>query len=396
MESYSEHVSEPQDGVQSLESTDPTSFGQSSFSDALDRAFAGLESGETSDQEDDQGYEEETEEGYEETEEGYEDEPEEGYEETEEGYEEDPTDQLSDDTDWTPKAARRFQQLKEELKGSRKELDDLRQLSKEQESRLEELSAIAESEDIAQMQTRIDEYERDRMFANLETSRAYREAVDEPIQLLVAQADQIADKYGIDAGALIDVFTLEDSESQDERISEILPHASDRDKAKIYRILEEINPILEKRQKLYEHVAEATYESEMLDEAQRKQELAERARLRANVTQNVVDRIIEKVPFVNSLEGVDFAAIKNKAASIDPSVIHPVDFAYNAISAQLFPTIVREYVGLRKELDHLTDKLAEYESAEPKISGGSGNGRSPRSGVQDGGFVDAINRAFGG
>jgi hypothetical protein len=97
------------------------------------------------------------------------------------------------------------------------------------------------------------------------------------------------------------------------------------------------------------------------------------------------------------LEGLDLNAIQNKASSVDPTVIHPVDFAYNAVSAQLLPTIVREYVGLRKEIESLTDKLAEYETAEPKLSGGSPNSpkRSGSSG-SEGGFVDAINRAFGG
>jgi hypothetical protein len=77
-------------------------------------------------------------------------------------------------------------------------------------------------------------------------------------------------------------------------------------------------------------------------------------------------------------------------------VIHPVDFAYNAVSAQLLPTIVREYVGLRKEIESLTDKLAEYETAEPTISSGSSaKAQRPTSGGE-GGFVDAINRAFGG
>ena len=308
--------------------------------------------------------------------------------------EEDPLEQLTEEVDWTPKAANRFKQLKEELTGSRSELDQLRQLSKEQEAKLQELSAIAENRDIEQLQSRIAEYEQERMFTNLEQTTAYQESVTKPLGFLMSQADQIADKYEIDANALIDVLALDDAEQQDERLSEILPHASDRDKARIYRIIEEINPILERRKLLFDNVEEAAKEASMLEEVKQKQELAERVQLRQNVTRNVVERITEKLPFVKTIEGIDINAIQNKAASIDPTVIHPVDFAYNAVSAQLLPTIVREYVGLRKEIEALTDKLAEYDNAEPKMSGSTSSG--PKRSGGEGNFIDAINRAFGG
>lgn len=316
-------------------------------------------------------------------------------EQVSESVEEDPLEQLTEEVDWTPKAANRFKQLKEELKGSRSELEQLRQLSKEQESKLQELSAIAENKDIEQLQSRIAEYEQERMFTNLEQTTAYQEAVTKPLGALMEQADQIADKYEIDSNALIDVLALDDPEKQDERLSELLPHASDRDKARIYRIVEEINPILERRKSLFDNVEEAAKEAALLEETRQKQDLAERARLRDNVTRNVVERITEKLPFVKTLDGIDINAIQSKASSVDPTVIHPVDFAYNAVSAQLLPTIVREYVGLRKEIESLTDKLAEYENAEPKMSGATGSSKRS-SGGTDGGFVDAINRAFGG
>ena len=311
--------------------------------------------------------------------------------------EQDPLEQLTEEVDWTPKAANRFKQLKEELKGSRSELDQLRQLSKEQESKLQELVAIAENKDIEQLQYRIAEYEQEKMFTNLEQTTAYQEAVSKPLATLMEQADQIADKYDIDSNSLIDVLALDDADAQDEKLSELLPNASDRDKARIYRIIEEINPILERRKTLFDNVEEAAKEAALLEETRQKHNLVERARLRDNVTRNVMERITEKLPFVKTLEGLDLNAIQNKASSVDPTVIHPVDFAYNAVSAQLLPTIVREYVGLRKEIESLTDKLAEYETAEPKLSGGSPNSpkRSGSSG-SEGGFVDAINRAFGG
>jgi hypothetical protein len=381
MDTHSESVSETP-AVEQI----PDAFEANSFEAALNAAFSNLESNSKEAEikpEPEEISEESAEQELEKTEEPV--------------AEEDPLEQLTEEVEWTPKAANRFKQLKEELKGSRSELDQLRQLSKEQESKLQELSAIAENKDIEQLQSRIAEYEQERMFTNLEQTTAYQEAVTKPLASLMEQADQIADKYEIDSNSLIDVLALDDADAQDEKLSELLPNASDRDKARIYRIIEEINPILGRRKTLFDNVEEAAKEAALLEETKQKQEIADRARLRENVTRNVVDRITEKLPFVKTLEGLDIRAIQNKAASVDPTVIHPVDFAYNAVSAQLLPTIVREYVGLRKEIESLTDKLAEYETAEPKLSGGSPNNPKRSGSVgSEVGFVDAINRAFGG
>lgn len=380
------HTSEPVSEAPAVEEL-PNASEPSSFADALDAAFAKLDFSSSAVSEEPKQVEPKEEPEAQETEQVE-------AEQAEPTSEEDPLEQLTEEVDWTPKAANRFKQLKEELKGSRSELEQLRQLSKEQEAKLQELSAIAENKDIEQLQSRIAEYEQERMFTNLEQTTAYQEAVTKPLASLMEQADQIADKYEVDANALIDILALDDPEAQDERLSEILPNASDRDKARIYRIIEEINPILERRKSLYDNVEEAAREAALLEETRQKQELAERARLRDNVTRNVVDRVVEKLPFIKTIDGIDINSIQSKAASTDPSVIHPVDFAYNAVSAQLLPAIVKEYVGLRKEIEVLTDKLAEFESAEPKMSGASGGQRSATGG--DGNFIDAINRAFGG
>jgi DNA repair exonuclease SbcCD ATPase subunit len=378
MDTHSEPVSESP-AVEQL----PDAFEANSFEAALNAAFNNLENG---------GQQEPANEPVEEVSADAEEPA-----QTETVVDEDPLEQLTEEVDWTPKAANRFKQLKEELKGSRSELEQLRQLSIEQEAKLQELSAIAENKDIEQLQSRLAEYEQERMFTNLEQTTAYQEAVTKPLASLMEQADQIADKYEIDGNSLIDVLALDDADMQDEKLSELLPNASDRDKARIYRIIEEINPILERRKVLFDNVEEAAKEAALLEETRQKQELAERAQLRHNVTRNVVERITEKLPFVKTIDGIDINAIQTKAASVDPTVIHPVDFAYNAVSAQLLPTIVREYVGLRKEIEALTDKLAEYETAEPSISSGSpAKSGGARSSGSTGGFIDAIDRAFGG
>jgi hypothetical protein len=309
----------------------------------------------------------------------------------------DPIESLTDNIgdEWTPKAANRFKELKTELKTNRSELDMLRQQSTEYQSKIQELTGLVENKDVEQLQERLAQYEQQQALTNLEQTPAYHQAVSQPLEALVEQADQIADKYEVDSDALIDVLSLDDPQEQEEQLSELMPNASDRDKAKIYRIMEDIDPILQRREHLYSNADAALAEAKQLEQQQQAASAADNAQLRQNITRNVVERVQQKLPFLSGIEGLDMSAIQQKASETDPSVLHPVDHAYNAVSAQVFPTVVRQYLEMRKEVESLTDRLAEYTDAEPAMSGQT---RAPltRAGVSDtASFEERVNAALG-
>ena len=309
----------------------------------------------------------------------------------------DPIENLTEDIgdEWTPKAANRFKELKTELKTNRSELEQLRQQSAEYESKIQELTGLAENKDVEQLQERLAEYEQQQALSNLEQTQAYQQAVSQPLEALVEQADQIADKYEVDSDALIDVLSLDDPQEQEEQLSELLPNASDRDKAKIYRIMEDIDPIIQRREQLYENADAALAEAKQLEEQQSAAAAAENAQLRQNITKNVVERVQQKLPFLKGIEGLNMSAIQQKASETDPTVLHPVDHAYNAVSAQVFPTVVRQYLEMRKEVESLTDRLAEYEDAEPAMSGQT-KAPAAGAGVSDSAsFEERVNAALG-
>lgn len=307
-----------------------------------------------------------------------------------------PIEQLTDDIgdDWTPKAANRFKQLKDELKNNRSELEMLRSKTTEYESKIQELTGLTESKDYEQLQAKLAEYEQQKMFTDLENTTAYQQAVTQPLAALMEQADIIADKYEIDSDTLIDIIALDDSDMQEERLAELLPNASDRDKAKIFRIMEEVEPILQRRQKMFENADQAMAEAKLIEEQNQRQEAARRAQFRENIARNVVERVQQKLPFLSGFEGLDMSTVQKRAAESDPTTIHAVDHAYNAVSAQLLPAIVKQYVSLQKEIGHLTDRLAEYENAEPTMSGASKDSRS--SAPTSGSFEERVNAALSG
>jgi hypothetical protein len=312
--------------------------------------------------------------------------------------ESDPIEDLTEDIgdDWTPKAAHRFKELKTELKTNRSELEQLRQQSKEYESKIQELTGLVENKDVEQLQSKLAEYEQQQALSNLEQTQAYQTAVSEPLAYLVEQADQIADKYEVDPDALVDIISLDDPQEQEEQLAELLPNASDRDKARIFRIMEEVDPIIQRREQLYQNADAALAEAKQLEEQQLAANAAEQAQLRQNVTRNVVERVQQKLPFLKGIEGLDMQAIQQKAAETDPSVLHPVDHAYNAVSAQVFPTVVRQYLEMRKEVETLTDRLAEYEDAEPAMSGQTKASSVTGSGLSDDmTFEQRVNAALG-
>ena len=305
----------------------------------------------------------------------------------------DPLDNLTDEVeDWTPKAANRFKELKGELKSSQSELESLRQTVAEQQSKIDEMSGLVENRDIDKLQETLTNYEYEKAFDNLEETVAYQQSITEPLNALMDRASQIGDHYEVDSDTVIDILSLDDAVEQDAAIQQYFPNASDRDKAALYRVIDEIDPILEKRQNLYENVEQALNEANLLEEQRINSEKAAEAKHRADVTKNVVTRVGEKLPFLGGVDGLDMSAIQQKVAEIDPDLVHPVDFAYNAVAAQLLPVIVKQYISSRKDVDGLMDKLASYEDAEPTMSGTpSSDSTSPNRELS---FEEAISAAL--
>ena len=306
----------------------------------------------------------------------------------------DSLEQLSEDVgdEWTPKAANRFKQLKTELKSNRSELEQLQQTVKQQEQQISEMKGLTESEDLDQMKERIAEFERIQAVENLEGTQAYVEAVSEPLDKVFGTLNDLAEKYDVDPDHILDALDHETTEEQDEKIAELFYGASDRDKVKVYKAIEEIDPILERREELHQNAEDALNEAKYLEEQKSNAVAAEELKQRQAVTDNVVDRVLEKLPFLNGLE-TDMDAVKEKAFTTSPDVIHPVDYAYNAVAAQLLPKIVKEYFQTLKENDSLTDRLADFEGAEPNISGRGPDGSTRPSSDLD--FASAIEAALG-
>jgi len=297
--------------------------------------------------------------------------------------------------DWTPQAAKRFKELKSELKTIKSRAEELESLAAQKDSRLQELEALANNPEYQQLQDRIQQYEQQMMLTNLESTAAYKAQIEEPLSNLVSAADAIAEKYQIDSNSLLDAIAQNDEATQEELLTELLANASDRDKFKVYNIIEAIKPILEQRETLRQNAEAALLEAQEL-EAERNQYLArERAQSRQQAATAVADKLKSKLTFLSGMEGVDLSALAKEAAEVDPSALDPVNATYQVMSAKLLPKMAAQYVALQREVEALTERLAEYDRSTPRAGGGSTSGFTPQA--ADGkSFLDAVTAAFGG
>jgi hypothetical protein len=304
-------------------------------------------------------------------------------------------DSIEEPKNWTPEAARRFKELKSELKTYRTRTEELEQAISQKEHRLQELQAIADNPENQELQKRISEYESQMLVSKLENSHAYKTLVDEPLSNLVEEADSISQKYSLDPDALINAISESDEAAQDELLSELLVNVSDRDKIRVYKIIEEVHPILQHRDVLRKNAEAALREAEELDNQRQQQTLAQRAQQRREAASVVADKLKSKLTFLANVDGVDLSTIAKEAAELEPSTLDPVTGTYQAIAAKLLPKMAVQYMGLQKEIDTLTERLAEFDRAVPKAGGGSLNTSGTPTTADGKSFLDAVTAAFG-
>ena len=302
---------------------------------------------------------------------------------------------LEEPKDWTPQAAKRFKELKSELKTYRSRAEELEQTVSQKESRLQELQALADNPEYQQLQERIAEYEQQMLVSKLESSHAYKTLVEQPLANLVQEADGIAEKYSLDSNTLIEAIAEGDEAAQEEQLSELLANASDRDKFRVYKIIEEVRPILEQRRVLQEHAEAALREAEELDSQRQQQSLIERVQQRQEAANAVADKLKNKLTFLSGVEGVDLTVLAKEAAELEPSTLDPVTGTYQAMAAKLLPKMAAQYMNLQKEIDTLTERLAEFDRAAPKAGGGSLNTSGTPTMPDGKSFLDAVTAAFG-
>lgn len=300
-----------------------------------------------------------------------------------------------DDTaGWTPKAAATFKKSKVALSKARSDLASARSELSETKSRLTEIESTVDNPDVDDLRDKVKDYEQMALMSNVEKSSAFQSMVTEPLTELVSESDEIAKRNDIDPDALIEAITTEDISERKEALSEILSSADDEDRYKVYSITEKIKPIFDRRNAIYENIEAASAEAEEIETANQKRETAESLRARQKAAKAVGDRIVERMPFLDDIEGLSMEPVVEEAGLTDPASLDPVKASYNAIGAKIMPRLAAEVLRLQRENDALTGQLAEYEETEPGAGGGSAASKR-KTGASAGDFLSAVSSQLG-
>lgn len=290
------------------------------------------------------------------------------------------------------KAGRRFKQLKNELRQTSTDLEQVRSQLQDRERLIEELEA--RTKDSKEVEDTIAQYEKALAITKLESTKAYQTEIQEPMVRLVETAEEIANKYDIDSDDLIEILAYSDRDKQDDALDELLQGVKERDKLAIYALAEQVPAIVARKQLLSDNAAAALAELEQLDSEYAKQEAAKSYELRHQAAQQVHDKLISKVPFLKTIEDLDFSNVTKRAGDTDFDGLDLHNKVYSKIAGDVFPKIVREFASLRSELEEALDELESFKKSSSKTGGGaaSGNGQTTRV---SGSFLDAINAAMG-
>lgn len=308
---------------------------------------------------------------------------------------EDPLSELDDHKEWTPQAARRFKEIKASEKAAKAQLAELQTQLTQRESRLQELEALANDPKVQELTSKAAEYEQTLLLRDLENSSAYKSLVRAPLERITGEIDALAAKYSISGDDLIDVVVMEDEAAQDERLGELLANASDRDKRKIYKLIEETQPVLAQRASLHANAQEAMAELNELERQRDQMTLVERSQQRATAASEVAKRIEKSLPFLTSFEGVDLTALAKEAGETDYGKLDPAIGTYNTMAGKLLPKLANNYRALQRELASVVEQLAEYDrTGSPLARGGSPDPVTGRRGGDNISFADAIEAAF--
>lgn len=302
-----------------------------------------------------------------------------------------------DTSKWTPEQAYAFKTVKGQLKELKPRVSELEQQIAEKDARVKELEAVSSGDEVANLKKQIEDYEKRLVVSDLENSVVYQEQIAKPIEDLVSEINSFADRHNLNPRDITDAINLPDAAAQDERLGELLTGIGDRERKRVYDVIDVMDSVMERRQRIMENAEAAAAEAKALEEEREKASLVERAAERRQAATQVAAKVGEKLPFLSEMEGLDLKGIADEVAGVDPSALDAVKHSYHAISAKLLPHLAKRVVAAEQERESLLEQLAAYKSSAPSAGGPSGGAAvSDGSDVnEDESMLDAINRRLG-
>lgn len=254
------------------------------------------------------------------------------------------------------KAARRFKELKTQLKELKKAASTKQpaavsgELPAEIKTELETLrSQAAEVEGLRQ---RNQELLRVNDEVAVRESPEFIAAIVQPINDMNAVIAQMAEAAGVDVKALIDIVIEQDIVVQDKALEQVQSRLGPRMAGRLERLSDDYKAITHKSTKMLAEAPKTLATSRQQREAEAQAEKQLQVTAFKSATEESFKTYAARVPGFTDSSGAltDIAkATLAKTATIDPSTLAPSDLGYMAFCANAFPEARREIVRLQKE-----------------------------------------------
>lgn len=288
---------------------------------------------------------------------------------------------------------RRFEMMRKETATLKGNLDQERQTRQQLESRVREIEAAAARAE--ELEKRISEYEAKIAVTNLTESAAYRETIAAPLQDIIQRSDAIAERYGIDPDALADALEIADANSRREAFKKLTSglDVDPDDHYEMRQLASELQPLKAKRAELLSKADEALAELEAQKREAENQAALEAAKTRKEAVGKVADKVASQVPFIKTLEGLDYDKVVEDTRETDFDALNPPVKAYNHMAGLILPKAIKAISALNRQIEQLSDDLAAYKNQAPRLTSDTSGARDSAGDDEDG-LVERYQKTF--
>lgn len=287
----------------------------------------------------------------------------------------------------------RFAEMRKEAGSLKTELDAERQTRTQLEARVKEIEATAAR--ALELEEKIKGYEAKITVTNLTESEAYKEQIAKPLINILERSDAIADRCGIDRDELAETLEIADDNARRKAFKELTSGLDiDPDDALEMRALaKEVVPLKARREELLANADKALAELDAGKTRAEQEQTLRAAEERKETVDKVAKHVTTKLPFLKTLEGVNFDELVTNVKESDFNTLDTPNKAYSQIAAQLLPKLVKSYDAAIRQVEQLSDDLAKYRKQTPRVTPDFGGSSDPSDDEET--FMDRAKKQFG-
>lgn len=282
-------------------------------------------------------------------------------------------------------AGAKFKELKNELKEYKAKLAEATKLIEEAKQ------TPANSEEIESLKAKLAEYEQEIAVTRVEATPEYKRAVLEPTQAILDAASTLAERYKIDARKLVNALREESVAEGSDSLTELAGDFSERDRVRLYRMADDLADVSRRRDYLRENASKAYEERQ----AQLRSEEERMEREYKEKTEKVAAKIwtetFSEHPVLSKMDKAIIEEVRGAGSEADLLESSPEERAYAVYAGVALPHLVKQFEAATGKVAELEKALAKYKKATPRVSG---NTDTTPTIVDDGGFLDAVEKRF--